>query len=131
MSRLTFFRVFLIVWGGGAISISSFELPKDIHFHHHGVEVTGHFTGHTGVVGTKGDQGILTYSVDGKRYEIVSLQGTGIYKIGNTAQIYYLPNNPSSAREASNLLFDILWLCFGTIALMIAAFAGKIFKRFV
>jgi hypothetical protein len=130
LSRLTFFRVFLVIWGSGVTAISLHELPKDIHFRRDGVETTGHFTGHTGVAGAKGDQGILTYTVAGQRHQLVSLQGSGIYKIGSTAQIYYLPSDPSSSREASHLLFDILGVCLGIVAFTIAATVGKILKRF-
>ena len=63
---------------------------------------------HTGQTGSKGDNGILQYSVQGQTYRIVSIQGSGIYRIGDTAQVRYLPNDPASAREDGQLAFDLL-----------------------
>lgn len=88
-SRLIFFRLFLAVWGSGALVAALSELPEDYRFRQKGIETNGLFDGHTGLIGDRNDSGVLSYSVDGRRYQLTSLQGNGIYKLGSTAKLYY------------------------------------------
>lgn len=128
--RLTFFRVFMGVWGAAALTAALSELPDDFRYRREGIETVGVFDGHTGVVGERNDQGVLTYSVNGRRYHLTSLQGNGIYKLGSEARLYYLPDRPEEAREAAYLAFDLLWLFLGLVAVTLAIFSGRIAKRF-
>lgn len=77
-STLIFFRLFMAVWGTGALTAALSELPDDFRFRRDGVETVGVFDGHTGVLGEKNDRGVLSYSVGGRRYHLASLQGVGI-----------------------------------------------------
>ena len=53
-NRLTFFRLFMAVWGSGALAAALSELPEDYRFRQKGIETVGLFDGHTGmIVGTK------------------------------------------------------------------------------
>jgi len=128
--KLTAFRLFMAVWGLGGLTAAFVGLPDDFRFRRDGVETTGVFDGHSGDAGDRNDMGVLSYSVDGRRYHLTSLQGNGIYKIGNTATLFYLPNKPSDAREAAYLPFDLMWLSLGSIALALSLFSGWIARRF-
>lgn len=127
--RLIFFRLFMAVWGTGALVAALSELPKDYRFRTEGIETIGVFDGHTGVIGDRGDMGVLSYSVNGRRYHLISLQGTGIYKLGGTEKLFYLRDEPESARESANLSFDLLWLFLGITALTLSIFGGRIATR--
>lgn len=85
-SRLILFRLFMAVWGAGAPTAALSGLPDDYRCRRDGVATTGVFDGHTGVLGQKNDMGVLSYSVDGRRYHLTSLQGNGIYELGGTAR---------------------------------------------
>ncbi|MBI1181564.1 MAG: hypothetical protein GC201_13510 [Alphaproteobacteria bacterium] len=128
--RLTFFRVFMGVWGTAALAAALSELPDDVRYRREGVETVGVFDGHTGVVGDRNDQGVLAYSVNGRRYHLTSIQGNGIYKLGSEAKLYYLRDPPEEAREAAYLAFDLMWLFLGLVAVTLAIFSGRIAKRF-
>lgn len=127
--RFVFFRVFMAIWGAGALAAAFSELPEDYRFRRQGIETTGVFDGHTGVIGDRNDTGVLSYSVGGQRYHLTSLQGNGIYKLGGTATLFYLPNRPEDAREASYLPFDLMWLFLGIVALTLSIFGKSIAKR--
>ncbi len=127
--RLLFFRLFLAVWGSGALAAALSQLPEDYRFRQKGIETIGLFDAHTGVIGDQNDRGVLSYSVDGRRYHLTSLQGNGIYKLGSTAKLFYLPDKPDNAREAAYLYFDLVWLFLGTVALALSIFGGRIAKR--
>ena len=128
-NRLIFFRLFMAVWGAGALVAALSGLPDDYRFRREGIETIGIFDGHTGVSGDRNDRGILSYSVDGRRYHLDSLQGNGFYELGGTAKLYYLPGKPEEAREAAYLPFNLMWLFLGIAALMLAIFGGRIAKR--
>lgn len=128
-SRLTFFRLFMAVWGTGALTAALFGLPDDYRFRRDGVETVGVFDGHTGVLGEKNDMGVLSYSVGGRRYHLISLQGNGIYELGGTAKLFYMPDKPEVAREAAYLPFNLMWLCLGMAALTLSIFGGRIARR--
>lgn len=119
----------MAVWGVGALAAASSNLPDDYRFRREGIETTGVFDGHTGVVGDRNNMGVLSYSVDGRRYHLTSLQGNGIYKLGSTAKLFYLPGKPDQAREASYLPFDLMWLFLGIAALTLSIFGRRIAKR--
>jgi hypothetical protein len=127
--RLIFFRLFMGVWGAGALAAAFSELPDDYRFRREGIETIGIFDGHTGVSGDRNDMGVLSYSVDGRRYHLTSLQGNGIYKLGGTAKVFYLSDKPEDAREAAYLTFDLMWLFLGIAALTLSIFGGRIAKR--
>jgi hypothetical protein len=127
--RLIAFRMFMAVWGVGALAGAFYGFPDDYRFRREGIEATGVFDGHTGVVGERNDMGVLSYSVDGQRYHLTSLQGNGIYKLGSKAKVYYLPGKPDEAREAAYLPFDLMWLFLGVAALALSIFGGRIAKR--
>jgi hypothetical protein len=127
--RLIFFRLFMAVWGAGALAAAFSELPDDYRFRHDGVETIGVFDGHTGVIGDRNDMGVLSYSVDGRRYHLTSIQGNGIYKLGSTAKLFYLPDQPEDAREAAYLPFDLMWLFLGMAGLALSILGGRIAKR--
>jgi hypothetical protein len=59
-------------------------------------------------------------------YRIVSIQGTGIYRIGDKAQVRYLPDDPASAREDGQLIFSLVFACAGAFALAIGLTLGRI-----
>lgn len=128
-SRLIFFRLFMAVWGTGALAAAFSGLPEDYRFRRDGVETIGLFDRHTGVSGDRNDVGVLSYLVDGRRYHLTSLQGNGIYKVGNTAKLFYLPGTPEDAREAAYLPFDLMWLVLGIVTLTLSIFGGRIAKR--
>ena len=73
--------------------------------------------------------GVLSYSVDGRRYHLNSLQGNGIYKLGSTTKLFYLSGKPEDAREAAYLPFDLMWLFLGIAALTLSIFSGRIARR--
>lgn len=127
--RLIFFRLFMMVWGAGALAAALSELPEDYRFRREGIEAIGVFDGHTGVPGERNDMGVLSYSVDGRRYHLTSLQGNGLYKLGRTAKLFYLPDKPENAREAAHLPFDLMWLFLGMAAFIVAIFGGRIATR--
>lgn len=124
--RFTFGRVFLIFWGSVVLVMIGGELKADFQFRKDGIATPAKMVDHTGQTGSKGDNGILEYSVQGRTYRIVSFQGTGIYRIGNTTQVRYLPNNPASAREDGQLTFDLLFACASVFALAIGLALGRI-----
>ena len=127
--RLIAFRVFMAVWGFGALAGAFSGLPDDYRFRRDGVETAGVFDGHSGVTGDRNDRGVLSYSVAGQRYHLTSLQGSGIYKIGGTASVFYLPGKPDQAREAGFFPFDLLWLGLGMVAIALAIFSGRIVRK--
>ena len=127
--RLIFFQLFMAVWGAGALAAAFSELPDDYRFRREGVETVGVFDGHTGVTGDRNDMGVLSYSVNGRRYHLTSVQGNGIYKLGRTSKLFYLPDKPEEAREAAYLPFDLMWLFLGIAALTLSIFGGHIAKR--
>jgi hypothetical protein len=117
--RFNFFRVFAILWGAVVLVTMTGELKTDFQFRRDGIVATATMVGHTGETGSKGDNGILQYSVQGRTYRIVSIQGSGIYKIGDTARVRYLPNDPASAREDGQLTFDLLFIFVGVFVLIL------------
>jgi hypothetical protein len=127
--RLIAFRMFMAVWGLGALAGAYAGLPDDYRFRRDGIETIGVFDGHSGTIGDRDDAGVLSYSVGGRRYHLISLQGTGIYKIGSTASLFYLPGRPDNAREAAYLPFDLMWLLLGMAALILSIFSGQIGRR--
>lgn len=128
--RFTFGRVFLIFWGSVVLVMMTGELKADFQFRKNGIAATAKMVDHTGQTGSKGDNGILQYSVQGHTYRIVSIQGSGIYRIGDTAQVRYLPNDPASAREDGQLTFDLLFVCAGVFTLAIGLTLGRIAEFF-
>ena len=127
--RLILFRLFMAVWGTGALAAAFSGLPDDYRFRREGIETLGVFAGHTGVSGDRNDRGVLSYPVDGRRYDLTSLQGNGFYELGGTAKLYYLPDEPAQAREAAYLRFDLMWLLLGIVALILAIFGRRMAKR--
>ena len=127
--RLIFFRLFMAVWGAGALAAAYSELPDDYRFRRDGIETIGVFDGHTGVTGDRNDVGVLSYVVDGRGYHLTSLQGSGVYKVGSTAKLFYLPRSPKDAREAAHLPFDLMWLVLGIVALILSIVGGRIASR--
>lgn len=128
--KLIAFRIFMAIWGFGALAGAYSGLPDDYRFRRDGIETVGVFDNHSGIVGDRNDMGVLSYSVDGQRFHLTSLQGSGIYKIGSTARLFYLQGRPDEAREAAYLPFDLMWLCLGVIALALSLFSGRIVRRF-
>ncbi len=128
--RLTFGRAFLIFWGSVVLVMMTGELKADFQFRKDGIVATATMVGHTGQTGSKGDNGILQYSVQGQTHRIVSLQGSGIYRIGDIAQVRYLPNDPASAREDGHLTFDLLFTCAGVFALAVGLTLGHLAEFF-
>ncbi|HEY1614994.1 MAG TPA: DUF3592 domain-containing protein [Rhizomicrobium sp.] len=124
--HFTFGRVFLIFWGLVALVMTTGALKADFQFRTNGIAATAKMVDHTGHTGSKRDNGILQYSVQGHTYRIVSIQGSGIYRIGDTAQVRYLPNHPASAREDGRLTFDLLFVCVGVSSLAIGLTLGPI-----
>lgn len=124
--RFTFGRVFLILWGSVALVLMAGELKADLEFRKNGIPAIAKMVDHTAQIGSKGDNGILEYSVQGRTYRIVSFQGTGIYRIGDTAQVRYLPNDPASAREDGQLIFGLLFAFAGAVALAVGLTLGRI-----
>jgi hypothetical protein len=119
----------MAAWGTGALAAALSELPDDYRFRREGIETVGVFDGHTGAIGDRNDRGVLSYSVDGRRYHLTSLQGNVIFKLGETAKLYYLPDKPEDSREAAYLPFDLMWLFLGVVALILSTLGGRIAKR--
>jgi hypothetical protein len=127
--RLIFFRLFMGVWGTGALTAALSGLPDDYRFRRDGVETVGVFDSHTGVIGDRNDRGVLSYSVRGNRFHLTSLQGNGVYEVGGTAKLFYMPDKPEDAREAAYLPFNLMWLLLGIVALTLSIFGGWIARR--
>jgi hypothetical protein len=124
-----FLRVFIAVWGTGALLAGVSGLLGDYRYRRDGIEISGVFDGHSGVAGQRNDMGIVSFSVGDHRYHLTSLQGNGIYTIGKTERLFYMPGDPNQAREADYLGFDLLWLGLGLLALTLSIFGGKIARR--
>jgi hypothetical protein len=127
--RRVFLRIFMTIWGTVALAEAFSGLPDDYRYRRDGIETTGQFDSHTGTTGDRNDAGILSYSVGGQQYHLVSLRGSGVYKIGGTAKLFYIPGKPEDAREADYLLFDLSWLGLGTLALTFSIFGGVLLRR--
>jgi hypothetical protein len=121
-----FFRVFIAVWGTGALLGGVSGLLGDYQYRRDGIEISGVFDGHSGVADHRKDRGILSFTVGDHRYHLTSLRGNGFYTIGDTERLLYMPGDPNQAREADSLGFDLLWLGLGLLALTLAIFGGKI-----
>jgi hypothetical protein len=126
--RLITFRIFMAIWGAGALFAAYSGLPDDYRYRRDGITVTGKFESHSGENGQRNDMGILSYSVGGQSYHLTSLRGPGVYRIGDVEQLFYLPGRPDRAREADYLLFDLMWLGLGLAALMLSLFSGRIVR---
>jgi hypothetical protein len=127
--RFAFFRGFAIIWGLGVLAAMIGELKTDLQFRKDGKATTATMIGHTGQAGSKNDSGILQYFVAGRPYEIVSLQGSGIYTIGDTASVRYMPSNPALGREDGHLIFDIIFTVAGVCMLALGLTLGRL-RRF-
>lgn len=124
--RLGFFRVFAIIWGLGVIAAMIGELKADLQFRRDGMVAVATMVGHTGQAGSKNDSGVLQYFAEGRPYRIVSIQGSGVYKIGDTAQVRYMANNPALGREDGHLTFDILFIVAGVLMLTLGLTLGRL-----
>ena len=124
------FRLFALVWGLGALYGGATGVQEDRRFRSQGVAVIGRITGHTGDVGTRGDSGVVSYRVAGATYEMVSMRGSGIYRVGDTDRLHYLPTDPGQAREDDVLGFDLLFAFLGVVILTLAATFGWIARAF-
>jgi len=119
-------RVFLVLWGLVVLIIMSGQLKLDYQFRRDGIAAAATMVSHTGQTGSRGDNGILQYSVRGRPYTIVSHQGTGVYEIGATAQVHYLPTDPSTAREDGQQTFDLIFALAGVFALVLGLTLGRL-----
>jgi hypothetical protein len=104
-------------------------LLGDYRYRRDGIEISGVFDGHSGVAGQRNDMGILSFTVGDHRYHLTSSGGNGIYTIGDTERLFYMPGDPNQAREAVSLGLDLLWLGLGLLALTLSIFGGKIARR--
>jgi len=123
------FRIFMAVWGTFVLVGAFSGLHDDIRYRRDGIEISGVIDGHSGVTGQRNDMGILSYSVGDHRYHLRSYLGNGIYRIGDSKQLFYLQNNPVNSRESSLLSFDLIMLSLGFLAFTIAILGGKIARR--
>jgi hypothetical protein len=105
-------------------------LVQDIAFRSHGTSVTGRIVGPTGEIGAKNDMGVVQYEVDGRRYTLTSIRGSGLYKIGDRDTVLYRPGDPASAREKGYLGFDLLFAGLGSCVLLLALTIGRIARVF-
>jgi hypothetical protein len=128
--RLNFFRVFALVWGVGAAAAGFAGLKDDIRFRSEGAVTAGKIVGHSGEIGARNDMGIIKYIVQGRTYTLTSLRGPGIYKIGDTEQVRYMPADPASAREDDYLGFDLLFAILGSCMLILGLTVGRIASAF-
>jgi len=128
--RLNLFRVFAVVWGVGAAAAGFTGLEEDVRFRTHGTIATGRIVGHTGEVGARNDVGVVQYEVGGRPYNLTSIRGSGIYKIGDQEKVRYMPDDPASAREEDYLGFDLLFACLGISMLIVALTIGRIARVF-
>lgn len=128
--RPTVFRVFAVIWGLGAAAAGVAGLEQGFRFRSHGVVATARMVGHTGEAGARNDAGIVQYEVDGRPYRLTSLRGSGVYKIGEAERVYYLPDDPYSAREGEYLAFDALFAGLGVGMLFLAFSIGRIARVF-
>ena len=74
--------------------------------------------------------GIVQYEASGRSFTLTSIRGPGIYKIGASDTIRYLPNDPAMAREDDYLTFDLLFAGLGSIMLIVGLTFGWIAQRF-
>jgi hypothetical protein len=65
-----FLRVFIAVWGTGALLAGVSGLLDDYRYRRDGIEISGVFDGHSGVAGQRNDVGALSFSVEGRQAAI-------------------------------------------------------------
>jgi len=126
--RGLFVRAFAAVWGTLALYSGLAGLQNDYQYLSHGTEVAGTIDGHTDEVGSRSDSGVLAYRVGGRTFHVVSLRGNGLYRIGETEKLRYIPRRPDQAREEDYLLFDLLWVSLGSAMILLVIFGGRLIK---
>jgi len=113
-------RVFVCIWGVGALVGSGIGLSADLTVRAHGVATTGV------LIAFQGKQGIVRYRVDGVDYTMISNSGRGTWVPGQTETIYYLRNDPAHAIEGGSLPFLALFALAGLITLAFGVFGPRL-----
>lgn len=124
-----FGRIFLGLWGAIGLIFAVTGIQQDWQYRQQGSSVRATYADPDPTLQESMKMGVLAYEVGGKAYRLTSLNGTGLYTVGDTERVYYMRSNPRDAREAGNFGFDLLWLFMGTIALSISALGGMIARR--
>lgn len=118
-------RAFLLLWGMMALTVSISGLADDYRYRRDGIATDAVFIPPP-AGSPRGKNGTIAYQVDGRAYLQVSWRGEGLHRVGERARILYLRDHPERAREASELGFDLLWLCLGVGALALTALGPRV-----
>jgi len=113
-------RVFLCIWGAGALIGSGIGLSADFTVRAHGVATTAE------LIEFQGKQGVVRYRVDGIDHTMISNFGRGSWVPGQTETVYYVRDDPSHAVEAGNLGFLALFAVAGLIALVLGLIGPRL-----
>lgn len=127
--RLIAMRVFLAIWGVGALFAAATGFQDDWRFRHEGAKVVATYVNPDQQVDGQMKMGVLTYVVAGTAHRLTSISGIGLFKVGDQTTVYYMPSNPQDAREEGYFHFDLLWLGLGVLAVSISIFGGLIAQR--
>lgn len=127
--RLIAMRVFLAIWGVGALFAATTGFQEDWRFRQEGAKAVATYVNPDQQIDGQVKMGVLTYAVAGTTHRLTSLNGIGLFKVGDQTTVYYLPSNPEEAREEGYFHFDLLWLGLGILALSISIFGGLIARR--
>jgi hypothetical protein len=122
-------RLFLAIWGIGALVGGGTGLRQDWRYRHEGVAITATYADPDPRLDEQAKMGVLTYKVAGAPYRLTSLSGAGLFKAGGTEVVYYLPSDPQDGRESGYIYFDLLFFCVGSLALAISSLGGIIARR--
>ncbi len=113
----------------GALFAACTGLQQDWRYRQAGVATTATYANPDPRLDEQSKAGVLTYSIAGVGHRLTSLSGVGLFKVGETEQVYYLPSDPQDARESGYVYFDLLWLGLGSLALTLSLFGGLIVRR--
>ena len=117
----------LLLWGLMALTVSISGLADDYRYRRDGDKTDGVFVRPPSGISRK--NGVIVYQVGGRTYQKDSWRGEGLFRVGESARILYLRDRPEFAREASELGFNLLWLCFGGGALSLAILVHRTRRR--
>jgi len=127
--RLMAMRVFLAIWGVGALFAAITGFQEDLRFRHEGATAVATYVNPDERVDGQVKMGVLKYAVGGTTHRLTSLSGIGLFNVGDHTMVYYLPSNPQDAREEGYFQFDLLWLGLSVLAMSISIFGGAIARR--
>lgn len=112
-------RVFVGILGAGFLIGSGVGLSADLAVRAHGHHTIGTITGFAD------RKALVQYRVDGVDYTVPS-QFNGVWQVGQTETLIYLPDHPDRPIENGNLLLISLFMAIGTILLSASLFGAKL-----